>query len=173
MLFHLECYSIFIPGKKDYQRILHSCQYLISKTYLIDNCNELLPNDKLTIVCDVDWLDYDNAIPADYDQLKQQRASDNFQSLLDNGKFADVILLVSGKEFRAHRNILSCRSTTFAAMFESGPKDKPADGECSRWVITDVDNPDVFYEMLRYIYSLKTQALAQFDSQLLAAADKV
>ena len=94
--------------------------------------------------------------------------SNDYESLLTDGKFTDVVLLVDGTELKAHKSILAARSKVFAAMFEHECLEK----EQTRVTITDVA-ADVFEEMLRYIYSAKTPDLDQFAPKLLAAADKV
>ena len=94
--------------------------------------------------------------------------SDDYGALLADGKFTDVVLLVGGTEFKAHKNILSARSKVFAAMFEHDCLEK----QQSSVTITDVA-AGVFEELLRYIYSSKMPDLDQFATGLLAAADKV
>lgn len=145
-----------------------SWQYLLSRQYLTDNATELLQGDKLTLSCEVEILDQLQQTPPNYDQEKQSKASDDMQALLDSGKFSDVKLVVGGKEFPAHKAILSARSSVFQAMFDQPPKES----QDNRIEITDIEG-EVFQELLRYIYTLRTPALERFDAQLLATADKV
>ena len=94
--------------------------------------------------------------------------ANHHKSLLESGKYSDVILVVGGKQFKSHKYILAARSPVFAAMFEHDCIEKQE----SMVNITDVPL-DVFEEFLRYIYSATTPDLKQFASELLPVADKV
>ena len=87
--------------------------------------------------------------------------------LLDDQKLTDVVLVVGGKEFRAHKAILAARSRVFAAMFEHNMKEK----RLNKVDITDVTD-QVLCEMLRFIYTGRVQNLVTMADTLLAAADK-
>ncbi|XP_065219304.1 speckle-type POZ protein B-like [Planococcus citri] len=95
--------------------------------------------------------------------------SDNIGSSLGNPDFADVMLLVNGKNYWAHRVILAARSEVFATMFkntEHGDKKHKK----IRIDITDID-ADVMDEVLRYIYTGKCQISDELADRLYAAAD--
>ena len=93
--------------------------------------------------------------------------SDDFKELFTMQSFSGVILSVSGKEFKAHKAILSVRSEVFAAMFMHNMKDKTL----NRVEIQDV-NQEVMEEMLKFIYTGKTTNLDEIADELLAVADK-
>jgi len=72
------------------------------------------------------------------------------------------------KEFRVHKSILAARSSVFDAMFSHDLE------ECkqNRVEIPDVD-VDVFYEMLRFIYTGEVRDLDELAFEMFEAADKV
>jgi len=72
-----------------------------------------------------------------------------------------------GTEFEAHKAVLAARSPVFAAMFEHEMEERKK----NRVEITDVD-VEVLREMLRFIYTGKSNALDKMADDLLAAADK-
>jgi speckle-type POZ protein len=84
--------------------------------------------------------------------------------------FSDVTFYVRGRKFAAHKNILAMRSPVFAAMFQYRTYKEVLSGEVE---VEDVD-PDVFQEVLRYMYTGLPQSttLDVMAPALLAAADK-
>lgn len=88
--------------------------------------------------------------------------------LLNNGTFSDTVLVVDGREFYAHKAILAARSPVFNAMFEH----EMTESRKGRVEISDID-PDVFSEMLKFIYTGNTPQIQGMAEDLLAAADKV
>ena len=82
---------------------------------------------------------------------------------------SDVTFNILGRKFAAHKNILTMRSPVFAAMFRHSTKEM----QSNQVEVKDVD-PDVFQEILRFIYTGKTQltAMNKMATGLLAAADK-
>ena len=92
----------------------------------------------------------------------------HMESLLDSGTFSDVTLCTRGREFKAHKAILAARSPVFGAMFEH----EMEESRKGRVEISDID-PDVFHEMLKFVYTGSTPQLQGMADDLLAAADKV
>jgi speckle-type POZ protein len=90
------------------------------------------------------------------------------EKLLNNGPFSDTVLVVDGREFNAHKAILAARSPVFNAMFEHEMKESRK----GRVEISDID-PDVFNEMLKFVYTGNTPQIQGMAEDLLAAADKV
>jgi len=87
--------------------------------------------------------------------------------LLESGKHSDVVLQVNGKEFPAHKCILSARSKVFEEMLHS------SDNDVSKVDILGVE-PTVFECLLRYIYSGTIPPKGELASQeLFSAADMV
>ncbi|KAL1403676.1 hypothetical protein pipiens_005590 [Culex pipiens pipiens] len=103
----------------------------------------------------------------EYSEPKISEVLENYASLLSNEQLSDVTILVDQKKFYAQRAILSVRSPVFAAMFQSGMQESAL----NRIVIEDIE-PDVFEEVLRFIYVGKVIGLERMAHELLAAADK-
>lgn len=93
--------------------------------------------------------------------------SDDFLSLLENPVYSDVTLVCGQREFPVHKALLSARSKVFQAMFEH----KMLENERSRVEIEDIDG-EIMLEILRFIYTGKTQNMDKFADALLPAADK-
>jgi speckle-type POZ protein len=84
-------------------------------------------------------------------------------------QFSDVIFKVRGRDFPAHKSILSARSEVFAAMFQHPTKENLT----NQIEIEDIE-PDVFQELLRFIYTGRVQVdkLETMAVGLFIAADK-
>ena len=78
-----------------------------------------------------------------------------------------MTLICGQKEFPVHKAILSARSKVFQAMFEH----KMLENERSRVEIEDIDG-EIMLEILRFIYTGKTQNIEKLADALLPAADK-
>lgn len=144
----------------------------IPRATLFDNAYGLLPDDTLTIFCELQVLESVINIPGqnNIDQFKvpECRLSDDFRNLFESrDKFGDVIMNANGREFYAHKAILSARSSVFAAMFEQDM----GENKLSRVEVLDMD-PEALHEMLRFIYTGQTPNLDSMADVLLAAADK-
>ena len=76
---------------------------------------------------------------------------------------------IGGRDFPAHKNILSARSDVFAAMFQHPTKENLT----NQIKIEDIE-PDVFQELLRFIYTGRVQVdkLEVMAADLSIAADK-
>jgi speckle-type POZ protein len=94
-----------------------------------------------------------------------RQLEESFEKML----FSDVTFNVRGRKFTAHKNILAMRSPVFAAMFQH-PTKELLSGQVE---VEDVD-PDVFQEVLRYMYTGSPQSTAMdvMAPELLVAADK-
>ncbi|XP_065306775.1 speckle-type POZ protein isoform X6 [Dermacentor albipictus] len=143
----------------------------IRRDFLLDEANGLLPDDKLTLYCEVsvvaDSVNISGQNNAIQFKVPECRLSDDFGHLFESQKFSDVILSVNGREFYAHKAILAARSPVFAAMFEHEMEEKKQ----NRVEITDMDH-EVLREMLRFIYTGRAPNLDKMADDLLAAADK-
>jgi speckle-type POZ protein len=138
-------------------------QVLGSKYYVRRNLlfNEsLLPNDKLTLLCDFNVLPESVIIP-------ECRLSDDLLLMFKNQKFTDVTISAGGKEIGAHKAVLAARSPVFAAMFERNMEEKAT----NRVEIIDLEYK-VVREMLIFIYSGKSPNVKKMANYLLSAADK-
>ncbi|CAH0729381.1 unnamed protein product, partial [Brenthis ino] len=143
----------------------------IRRDFLLDEANGLLPEDKLTIFCEVsvvaDSINISGQSNVVQFKVPECRLSDDLGALFDNERFSDVTLAVGGREFQAHKAILAARSPVFAAMFEHEMEERKR----NRVDITDVDH-EVLREMLRFIYTDRAPNLDKMADDLLAAADK-
>ena len=95
--------------------------------------------------------------------------STHLDGLFNNMQFSDIIFKVRGREFPAHKLILSARSEVFAAMFQHPTKENLT----NQIKIEDIE-PDVFQELLRFIYTGRVQVdkLEVMAAGLFIAADK-
>ncbi|KAL1401764.1 hypothetical protein pipiens_019976, partial [Culex pipiens pipiens] len=93
--------------------------------------------------------------------------SKDLQSLVDSDKFGDVTILIDGHRFLAYKGILSARSVVFAAMFNH----ELLENLESCITIRDVE-PEVFKQLLRYIYTDEVASLETIAQKLYTAADK-
>jgi len=143
----------------------------IRRDFLMDEANGLLPDDKLTLFCEVSVVaDSVNIFGQSSNvqfKVPDCRLSDDLGSLFENSQFADVVLCCGGREFNCHKAILAARSQVFQAMFEHDMEEK----KNSRVEVKDVE-ADVMAEMLRFIYMGRTTCLETMADSLLAAADK-
>ncbi|KAJ8675640.1 hypothetical protein QAD02_011426 [Eretmocerus hayati] len=92
---------------------------------------------------------------------------DNFEKLVDNKQFSDVVLTVKSKKLQAHKIILSNNSEFFAELFINDVNKN------ARTVIEIKDvSYDVMKEVLRYMYAGKVNDLDKMAKGLHVAADK-
>ena len=94
---------------------------------------------------------------------------EDFVKLFENMELSDVTFNVRDQQFPAHKGILAARSPVFSAMFQHPSKEKMTG-------VVDVPDiePDVFKELLRYIYTgeVPWNRMDEVAAGLLAAADK-
>eukprot|EP00731_Ephydatia_muelleri_P032700 Em0024g244a len=126
----------------------------IRRDFLFDEANGLLPDDKLTLYCEVSVVS---------DVVNQSGTS----VMSNSPKFSDVMLAVGSHEFKAHKAVLAARSPVFSAMFEH----EMEESRKNRVEISDLDQ-EVMQEMLAYIYTGKAPNLKKMADSLLSAADK-
>ncbi|CAO2597555.1 Speckle-type POZ protein-like [Lemmus lemmus] len=143
----------------------------IRRDFLLDEANGLLPDDKLTLFCEVsvvqDSVNVSGYTNTNTLKVPECRLAEDLGNLWENTRFTDCCFFVRGKEFKAHKSVLAARSPVFSAMFEHEME------ECkkNRVEINDLD-PEVFKEMMRFVYTGKAPNLDKMADNLLAAADK-
>ncbi|KAL6068582.1 hypothetical protein STEG23_000396, partial [Scotinomys teguina] len=143
----------------------------IRRDFLLDEANGLLPDDKLTLFCEVsvvqDSVNVSGHTNTNTLKVPECRLAEDLGNLWENTRFTDCCFFVRGKEFKAHKSVLAARSPVFNAMFEHEME------ECkkNRVEINDLD-PEVFKEMMRFVYTGKAPNLDKMADNLLAAADK-
>jgi speckle-type POZ protein len=128
--------------------------FTVDKQLAVDS---LLPDGSLTIHCEVEYaVGKENVSDTNEDCRGHQiECSDQFSAeigdLFNNEKFSDVTFKVDDQEFKAHKNILAARSEVFAAMF--GHPTKKQSSKKMEIVEIKYIEPDVFKEVLRFIYT--------------------
>uniref|UniRef100_A0A4W3HUK8 Speckle type BTB/POZ protein like a n=1 Tax=Callorhinchus milii TaxID=7868 RepID=A0A4W3HUK8_CALMI len=145
----------------------------IRRDFLLDEANGLLPDDKLTLFCEVsvvqDSVNISGQSNVNTLKVPECRLADDLGNLLESSRFTDCSLYVGGQEFKAHKSILAViyiQSNFIFIFFLSSPTPQQ-----NRVEINDVD-PEVFKEMMRFIYTGKAPNLDKMADNLLAAADK-
>ncbi|XP_058509562.1 speckle-type POZ protein isoform X2 [Solea solea] len=143
----------------------------IRRDFLLDEANGLLPNDKLTLLCEVsvvqDSVNVSGQNAMNLVKVPDCRLAKELGDLWENSRFTDCSLCVAGQKFQAHKAILAARSPVFSAMFEH----EMEESKKNRVEINDME-PDVFKEMMCFIYTGKAPNLDKMADDLLAAADK-
>uniref|UniRef100_A0A914H0P4 Speckle-type POZ protein n=2 Tax=Globodera TaxID=31242 RepID=A0A914H0P4_GLORO len=143
----------------------------IRRDFLLDEQNGLLPDDRLSIFCEVSVVADTVNVTGQSNMMQFRvppcRLSDDMGSLFEKSFFADCVLSSGSKEFQVHKAVLACRSPVFAAMFEHGMTEAQND----RVNIEDID-PEALKEMLRFMYTGNAPNLERMADELLAAADK-
>lgn len=143
----------------------------IRRDFLLDEQNGLLPDDKLTLFCEVsvvaDSVNISGQANAVQFKVPDCRLSDDLGQLYESSQFADVTLACEGREFHCVKALLVARSQVFAAMFEHDMEE----AKHNRVEVKDVDS-EVMDQMLRFIYTGKAPDLERMAAELLAAADK-
>ena len=151
-----------------FQRMIPTVGYgfpeFISRIELFSHTNDLLPNDKLTICCQVKNV---SGCPGDSKQAQLQVAID-LEQILDEPTLSDVTFVVNGRNFQAHRIILAARSPVFGALFQNEFREMKIKSTVD---IVDID-ADVFEELLRFVYTGRVNQLEQLAEHLLFASNK-
>ena len=133
------------------------------RDFLLDEANGLLPDDKLTLFCEVsvvaDSVNISGQMHSASFKVPESRLSDDFEHLFESSQFADVTLTCNSREFQCHKAILTARSPVLAAMFEHEMKER----QLNLVQIEDMD-PEVMADMLRFIYTGKKHF---FNSQFI------
>ncbi|KAL1400665.1 hypothetical protein pipiens_007249 [Culex pipiens pipiens] len=132
----------------------------------------VMPTDKLIIRCKIfaNTLIVTNTIKENLKKLPEplpSSLSKDYNTLVDGQKFGDVTILIDDHRFLAYKGILAARSAVFAAMFEHQMQETLEN--CV--TISDVE-PNVFKELLRYIYTDELSSLGTMAHSLYTAADK-
>lgn len=100
----------------------------------------------------------------DFTSARQQLRAD-IKNLFTKSDFGDVSIIVGGKTLRAHKDILSARSTVFAIMFGIDMLESS-----SNTVTITEFSFDTIHALLKYIYYGKTEEDAENHVELFKAA---
>lgn len=98
---------------------------------------------------------------------KLSTIENNFQSFFLNDTLSDVTFNVENKNFPAHKIVLASVSPVFEKMFAHQMKEN-----ITNIVVIEEIDPDVFREMLRFIYTGKIENPKQVVFQLHELSDK-
>jgi len=133
-------------------------------------------DDVLSMICELEVATEEKTIVRTQEgdghciPLPPSNLVDNMALLLDMDKedsFSDVTFVIDGKQFYAHRSILSVRSPVFRTMFKTNMKEK-ADGIVN---IEDVSKA-AFKQLLRFLYTGQCQLSEDNAVDMLALADR-
>ena len=176
-----------IIGKDGIKMRSRRCKYTFEKNVPRDNRGfcmlvshddlrhphmNFLPNDTLTILCEISILG-NNIVTSGTNGSAARvmdpmlRLQSDILSLFEQSKKTDCTIVCEGKEFRCHKNILASRSSVFDAIFT---RDMEEDND-SKVDIVDLDS-DTVYNMIVYIYSGEVTEIEDKAINLLPAADK-
>ncbi|KAM6164716.1 LOW QUALITY PROTEIN: speckle-type POZ protein-like [Rhynchocyon petersi] len=143
----------------------------IQRYFLLDKANGLIPDDRLTLFCEVsvvqDSVNISGQNTRKMVKVPECRLADDLGGLWENSRFTDCSLCVAGQEFRAHKAILAGCSPVFRAMFEH----EVEESKKNQVLINDVD-PEVFKEVMCFIYMGKAPNVDKMAGNLLAAAER-
>ncbi|XP_071580436.1 speckle-type POZ protein-like isoform X1 [Temnothorax nylanderi] len=172
-----KCKFTILNAKKEKEVTAESCaikltdkvfmKKFVRRDLLLDEVNGLLPDDKLTILCEISLVD--NVIFSN-NPVTIPFEPDNVGLLLfENPEFSDITVLVHGREIQAHKAILAAQSHYFSRMLKSEMLEK----QTNYVKIEDIDYETV-REMLRFIYTGKVENPENLGkiTDLLVAADK-
>ncbi|XP_057341771.1 TD and POZ domain-containing protein 1-like [Microplitis mediator] len=137
---------------------------------MLDNKDEFLPNNQLTIGTEVVIYDFTVAPISIQDLSKPAKHSiyDDLNQLLVNKLGSDVTLVAGNKEFKAHKPILMARCPEFFRIFTINELNGINE---SRIIVPKMD-PKIFEMILEFIYTDKVSDVENNVVMLLEVADK-
>ena len=146
---------------------------MIELSRLQSQSPEFLPNDSLTIVCNITIFGPEEIITvptereADYHVQKLEGLSQDFENLFSIKEMSDVKIHCGDQVFDCHQLILSARSPVFRVMFQA----EMAEKKTRKIEIPEFDPPTVS-ALLTFIYTGQTPNLDDHAEDLLMAAEK-
>ena len=160
-----------ITGTKIFSR---TCSSTGHSNYLsLDILNKsnlhLLPNDNLTVYCELTIIDAKMLKEREVkmENLSISKLQEDIRLAYSNKEFPDMKIKCQGRLFECHQFMLSARSPVFKAMFLSDMSEK-ANREVE---IKDVE-PDTLSELLTFMYTGKSPNDEDIILPLFKAADK-
>ena len=127
------------------------------------NVVNYIDNGRLKIKCTIDVVSGSNHFhhASDAVAIPSCDLKDSLIMLLRGGDHSDVTLVVAGgREFKAHKNILSARSPVFAKMFKHGMSESIS----NRVIISEISAVTV-EQLLAYIYTGDAPVLSAPSSE--------
>uniref|UniRef100_A0A0P6H9G6 Ring canal kelch protein n=1 Tax=Daphnia magna TaxID=35525 RepID=A0A0P6H9G6_9CRUS len=109
----------------------------------------------------------DLQVPPKKKRIRRRKKKNSIEELFKKMNLSDVTLVVGGREFHVNKTVIASRSPVLAALF------KTAGESSTRVEVKDVD-PDVFQEVLRFIYTGKVplDKMAKMEPEIYVAAHK-
>jgi len=138
-----------------------------------------LPDDTLTIVCDISIVGQERVLSGSkypdetarelvkHKNKGHKQLSMDYEKVFDSDTFSDCKIICDEQEFKCHMFVLAARSPVFQAMFTNDHKEA-----ITKTVHIKNLSSNVVKDMLFYIYTGNTSNLAQGASELLGAADQ-
>lgn len=85
----------------------------IRRDFLLDESNGLLPDDRLTLYCEIsvvaDSVNISGQTTITKFKIPECRLADDLSNLFESSNFSDVTLVCGNREFKMHKNILAGR----------------------------------------------------------------
>jgi len=148
----------------------------ITSAALVDPSLGLVANDTLRILCKI-WVhgEIKEKVVAfqtrpsglQTNQMEAERTLADFGKMFSESIATDITVSTENTAFKAHKAVLAARSPVFAVMFNVEMMEK----ETSTLEIPDFTDEEV-KGMLEYVYTGKTNAMADNAEELLKMADK-
>ena len=86
----------------------------IRRDFLLDESNGLLPDDKLTLYCEVsvvtDSVNISGQTSVNRFKIPECRLAEDLNTLFETPNYSDVTLICGNKELKMHKAILACKS---------------------------------------------------------------
>ncbi|XP_063089624.1 speckle-type POZ protein-like [Cavia porcellus] len=128
-------------------------------------------NDKLSFFCEVkvaqDPTNHSSQNIRKLVKVPEGCLAEDLGGLWERSQLSDCCLCVAGQEFQAHKAILAARSPVFMALLEH----EKQGSKKNRVEISDMD-PEVFKEMIYFMYTGKAPNLGIMATELLEAASR-
>lgn len=144
-----------------------------------DTLKHWLQVGQLRVCCQIAYevklnpLSTDDTAVAEFSLLNISSRSNgllaHFQLLFDEMPFTDVSIEVGAKVFQAHKVVLIARSPVFRDLFTKNHQQQQE--PVSSLKISNMQ-PEVFGELLRFLYTDQVKNLPQYAKDLLGAADE-
>ncbi|KAF6200762.1 hypothetical protein GE061_005207 [Apolygus lucorum] len=144
----------------------------VKRNELLDiNC-ELLMNDRLKIICEIKIVESGSVNMRKSKLLRANSlpVNDTFNEywkLYVEKRLVDTIVTVKGTEFKVHRLVLAANSKVFESMFSHNM----LESSTNQVTIPDCE-PEVFSELLKFLYTKRVDNVKLFARELLVCADK-
>jgi hypothetical protein len=90
----------------------------------------------------------------------------NLQALLEDGKFSDVLFVVEGERFKAHRSILAARSEVFDCQLRGSMREATEDE-----IVVEQCDPATFKALLLFLYTDSFEAIEELIKEAKAEGD--